>query len=280
MAILGIAIQSTTGIPLYLETWSEKLRGFREGSPILISGFLAAVSSFANNFKQSISYIRLHPQDYAEDIFGLDAIYSFVGNSYMVLLFTDPYQFHEVVKFKIDWLYGRVLAQYEEGIRIGKVPHLLDEELKFIQDILQDTVAWNIIYDKKEQLDLACESIIQEEYPEDVAGIFITSFDNTILYSYGIGRDEVEIYLNNIGSRGHGLEDGEILHNYVSLPGLEPKLVIMANPGVKLQISDILGDGLVGQGGVPYYYYMITDTNCAIGPIVESLIEKFNSILI
>ena len=279
MTILGIAVQSTTGIPLYLETWSEKLSGFREGSPILISGFLAAVSSFANNFKQNISYIRLHPQDYQGDIFGIYAVYSFIG-AYMILIFADPFQFHEMVSNKIAWLYGKVLAQYEEGIRIGKVPHLSDEEHQFIHDILQDTVAWNMINDKKEQLNVAAEQIIQKDYPEDVFGIIITSFDNSILYTYGLEREEVEIYLNNIGSRGHGLEDGEIMHNYISLPGLEPRLVVMTNPGVKVQISDILEDGLVGQGGVPYYYYLITDANCAIGPIVVALIEKFNSILI
>lgn len=278
MAILGIAIQSTTGIPLYLQTWSDKLSGFREGSPILISGFLSAVSSFANNFKQNIDFIRLHPMDVA-DPFGVDAVYSFIG-TYMILCFVDPFQFHEIVKFKIDWIYNKILFRYEEMIRIGKVPQLEDPELNYINDILQDNVVWDKIYRKKEELDSACERLIDEEFPDDVYGVFITSFDNSILYSFGIDREEVEIYINNIGSRGHGLEDGEVLHNYVSLPGMEPRLMIMTNPGLKILISEILGDNSHGDGGVPFYYYLITDANCAIGPIVESLTVKLNTILI
>ncbi|MHA1267047.1 MAG: hypothetical protein ACTSRS_17545 [Candidatus Helarchaeota archaeon] len=278
MAILGIAIQSTTGIPLYLQTWSEKLSGFQEGSPILISGFLSAVSSFANNFKQNISFIRLSPSDY-DDPFGIDAVYSFIG-AYMILVFMDPYQFREKVQYKIDWLYAKVFAKYEEGIRLGRVPQLNEAEHNFIHDVLQDTVAWNTIYAKKDEIDVVCDHLMEIEFPDDVYGVFVTSFDNSILYTYGIDREEVEIYMNNIGSRGHGLEDGEVLHNYVSLPGLEPRLMLMTNPGIKIEIADILGDDLVGQGGVPFYYYMVADANCAIGPIVESLTVKLNAILL
>jgi hypothetical protein len=277
MAILGIAIQSTTGIPIYLQTWSDKLRGFREGSPILISGFLSAVSSFANNFKQNISFIRLNPND-IDDPFGVNAVYSFIG-TYMILVFVDPYQFRDMVQYKIDWLYMKVFAKYEEDIRLGRVPQLTEAEHKYIHDVLQDDVTWNRVYSKKDEIDVVCGQLMEEEFPDDVYGVFITSFDNSILYTYGIDREEVEIYMNNM-SQGHGLEDGEVLHNYVSLPGLEPRLMVMTNPGLKVEISDILGDALVGQGGVPYYYYMVTDANCAIGPIVESLSVKLNSVLI
>lgn len=276
MAILGIAIQSNTGIPLYLQTWSEKLTGFTEGNPILISGFLSAVSSFANNFKQKISYIRLFPSEH-DDPFGVNAVYSFIG-AYMILCFVDPYQFREMVNFKLDWIYSKVLSRYEDMIRVGKVPQLSDEELQFIQDILQDTVCWNKVDKKKNKLRIACNEIIKAEFPGEVYGINITSFDNSILFSHGVDREEVEIYLNNM-ARGHGLEDGEMLHNYVTLPGLEPRLLVMKNPGIRTKISDILRDVKADQGGLPFYYYLITDVNCAIEPIVESLTSKFNAIL-
>lgn len=279
MAIIGIAIQSRTGIPLFVHSWSDRLSAFRDGNPILIAGFLSAMSSFASNFKQEFSYIRFHPTDFPEDTFGIDGVYSFIGE-YMILVFSDPYQFHEMINYKIEWIYGKILSRYEEMLRIGRVPEIADEERLFIENVLMDTVAWDIIFTQKEQLNVVAEQLVRDEFPEDVYGCFVTSFDNTILYSYGMEREETEIYLNNIASRGHGIEDGEVVHNYVSLPGLEPKLVVMTNPGVKIQISDILQDGLVGQGGVPFYYYAITDVNCAIGPIIESLTEKFNSVLL
>jgi hypothetical protein len=81
-----------------------------------------------------------------------------------------------------------------------------------------------------------------------------------------------------IGSRGSSLQDGEILHNYVTFPGMEPRLVVMTSPGIKIPIADIIEEP--GEGGVPLYYYLITDANCSIGPIVESLIQKFNAVLL
>jgi len=278
LAILGISIQSHTGIPLYLESWSEKLRAFREGNPILIAGFLSALSSFANNYRQEIGYIRFLPTDFPDDVYGLDGIYSFIGE-YMILCFTDPYQFHKMVHYKLQWIYNKILFKYEHMIRVGKVPNIPEVEKQFIRDILMDSVAWNHIDSKREQLEIAADYIIEEEYPGDVYGCFITSFDNSILFQYGMARDEIEIYINNIGSKGAGLKDGEILHNYVTLPGLEPRLVVMTNSGLKIEISDILGD-VVGEGAVPFYYYLITDANCSIGPIMESLTVKFNSVLI
>ncbi|NVM55909.1 MAG: hypothetical protein HWN66_19570 [Candidatus Helarchaeota archaeon] len=279
MAVLGIAIQSQTGIPLFLDSWSDKLVAFHEGSPILISGFLAALSSFASSYKQDISYIRLRPVDYHDDPFGIDGVYSFIGK-YMILIFTDPYQFHEMVNYKIQWIYNKVLFRYENMLKVGKVPNLTKDERTFIEYTLMDNVAWEMIYKKTKQLNTAADSIIKREFPGDVFGCFITSFDNSILYTYGMDRAETEIYLNNSGNKGSSLQNGEIFHNYVSLPGLEPRLVVMTNSGVRTEISDILGGASVGYGGVPYYYYMITDTNIALGPIVEALIDKFNAILI
>ncbi len=278
MGILGIAIQSHTGIPLYLESWSEKLRAFHEGNPILISGFLSALSSFASNYRQEIGYIRFLPMDFRDDPYGIDGIYSFIGE-YMILVFTDPYQFHKAVHLKMQWIYSKVLSRYESMIKIGKVPHLEEDEMQFIANTLMDSVVWDRIFEKKEQLALIADKIINQEFPGDVFGCFLTSFDNTLLFHFGMGRDEIEAYLNNIGSKGAGLQDREILHNYVTLPGFDPRLIVMTNPGIKIEIADIMGD-IVGEGAVPYYYYLITDSNCSIGPIIESLTEKFNAVLI
>lgn len=276
MGILGISIQSHTGIPLILDSWSDKLKSFKEGSPILICGFLAALSSFAKTYRQNISYIRLNPVDF-NDPYGIDAVYSFIGE-YMVLCFTDPYQFHRAVDLKIQWIYSKILAKYEQMIRTGRVPILNDEEHKFIETILLDSTAADIVARKREQLRVAIDYIKEEEFPGDIYGCLVTSFDNSILFYYGMDRLEIEAYLNSIGSKGALLQDGEILHNYVSFPGIDPRLVVMTNPGVKIQVTDIIDE--IGEGAVPLYYYLITDAGSSIGPIVESLIQKFNAILL
>lgn len=276
MVILGISIQSHTGIPLILDSWSEKLRSFKEGNPILICGFLAALSSFANSYRQNISYIRLNPVDF-NDPYGIDAMYTFIGE-YMILCFTDPYQFHRAVDVKIQWIYSKVLSKYEEMIRTGRVPILEEEEHEFIEKVLMDNVASEIIHSKQEQLRVAINYIKEKEFPGDIYGCVITSFDNSILFYNGMERLEIEAYLNNVGSKGAMLQDGEILHNYVNFAGIDPRLVVMTNPGVKIQIDDIIGE--IGEGAVPFYYYLITDAGCSIGPIVESLIQKFNAILL
>lgn len=125
---------------------------------------------------------------------------------------------------------------------------------------------------------VAIDYIKEEEFPGDIYGCLVTSFDNSILFYYGMDRLEIEAYLNSIGSKGALLQDGEILHNYVSFPGIDPRLVVMTNPGVKIQVTDIIDE--IGEGAVPLYYYLITDAGSSIGPIVESLIQKFNAILL
>jgi hypothetical protein len=276
MAIIGISVQSNTGIPLMLDAWSDKLAAFRgEGTPILICGFLSALSSFAKSYRQNIDYIRLNPVDF-NDPYGIDGVYSFIGE-YMVLCFTDPYQFHKMVNLKIQWIYSKVLIKYEQMIRTGRVPTLTEEEHLFIEKILMDNVPLEIITRKKEQLRVAVDYIKETEFPGDIYGCAITSFDNTILFTHGMERIEVETYLNGVGTK-EALHDGEILHNYVAFPGLEPRLVVMTNPGVKIQIADIIEEP--GEGSVPLYYYLITDANCSIGPIVESLMQKFNAVLL
>ncbi|MHA1130940.1 MAG: hypothetical protein ACTSQQ_09035, partial [Candidatus Helarchaeota archaeon] len=117
----------------------------------------------------------------------------------MILIFTDPYQFHKQVHYKMQWIYSKILFQYEEMIRVGRVPDVPEDERKFIQNILMDQIAWSKIFDKKESLERAVVSLIEEEYPEDVFSVFITSFDNSILFQYGMDRNEIELYLNNIG---------------------------------------------------------------------------------
>jgi hypothetical protein len=276
MGIIGISIQSNTGIPLFLDAWSDKLAAFREGTPILICGFLSALSSFAKSYHQNIAYIRLNPVDFS-DPYGIDGVYTFIGE-YMILCFTDPYQFHKMVGLKVQWIYSKVLAKYEQMIKVGRVPSLAEEEHIFIENILMDSVEADLISRKREQLRVAIEYIKETEFPGDVYGCAITSFDNSILFTHGMERLEVETYLNGIGNKGASLQDGEIMHNYVTFPGMEPRLVVMTNPGIKIPIADIIEEP--GEGGVPLYYYLITDANCSIGPIVESLIQKFNAVLL
>ncbi|MHA1252005.1 MAG: hypothetical protein ACTSRP_18605 [Candidatus Helarchaeota archaeon] len=130
MSILGIFIQSTNGLPVYKEAWSPKIQTINEGDEILISGFMSAISQFANSFKQEIGYIRFLPQEF-KDARGVDSILVDL-KEYLVITFVDPYQFHDMVKVKLNWIYDKVLAKYKNELEYGKTIKLTQADKRSI----------------------------------------------------------------------------------------------------------------------------------------------------
>ena len=69
--------------------------------------------------------------------------------------------------------------------------------------------------------------------------------------------------------------------------GTTPILVSYTNSAVKVSVAEIIGKaGEKGEdeedyfGSVPLYYYIITDIDCSIGPIMEKLNTTLHPILV
>ena len=167
----GYTCSSTQIYDPLLDSWSEKLNAFRQSSPILMAGFLAALASFANNYRQDISYIRFKHMDYP-DPYGIDGIYSFIGE-YMVLCFTDPYQIHEMVDFKIKWIYSKVLSPYEGQILCQLVQWIIPfHENSIVQAVWVFHVLRNYVHDLEaaslEEINLTIERLAIGTRTEDI----------------------------------------------------------------------------------------------------------------
>jgi hypothetical protein len=273
MAILGIFIQSETGIPVYKKAWDEKIHNLEEGDELLISGFMSAISQFAKSFKQEIGYIRFLPIEFAGDR-GVDSILVDLGR-FLAIVFVSPFQFHEMVKLKLDWIYSKILKKYDKNLNFGRTIKLEPSEELFIKNILQDTRAKKIIDNNKSQLMEAIDNFMT--YNPDIKGISINSFDNTILFNYGIGRKKLERLLYYMGRGISTLSEYEILHKPIVENG-ESMLICMTNPAISIRMKDILG-AISEVDDVPLYYYIITDINCSIGPVIGSLIDTLNPLI-
>ncbi|MHA1270339.1 MAG: hypothetical protein ACTSPY_11170 [Candidatus Helarchaeota archaeon] len=272
MAILGIFIQSKNGIPVYKEAWSSKIQALKEGDEILISGFMSAISQFANTFKQEIGYIRFLPQEFANDK-GVDSILVNL-NEFLAITFVDPYQFHDMVKIKLDWIYRRVLFGYKEYLSYGKTIKLTDEDEAF---------CWNIIHDQQVRKHIESKRNILIEkfddfmnYNPDIRGLAINSFDNTILFNYGVERSHLEDLLYYMGSGITKVSEYEILHKPIIEENGESLLLCLTNPAISIELTDLLESEK--EIKVPLYYYIITDPDSSIGPVIGSLIDTINPI--
>lgn len=273
MAILGIFIQSETGIPLYKKAWSPKIQNLEEGDELLISGFMSAISQFAKSFKQEIGYIRFLPLEFAGDR-GVDSILVDLGK-FLAIVFVDPFQFHEIIKVKLEWIYHRMLEKYDKHLNFGRTIKLDPSEELFIKNILQDTRAKRIIDNNKSELMEAIDTFMT--YNPDIKGISINSFDNTILFNYGIERKKLERLLYYMGRGISKVSEYEILHKPVVENG-ESMLICITNPAISIGMKDILGE-ISEINDVPLYYYIITDINCTIGPVIGSLIDTLNPLI-
>jgi len=268
MAILGIFIQSSNGLPIFKESWSSKIELLDEVDELLISGFMSAICQFANTFKKEIGYIRFISTEY-QDKLGVDSILVNI-NEILATAFVDPYQFHDMVKLKIKWIYDKVLSKYKENLKWGRTIQLTKEEKEFCFDVLHDIKAKSIIDKRRNELIDAIDNFMN--YNPDIRGISINSFDNTILFNYGIERDYLERLLYYMGRGISQVSEYEILHKPIIEEDGDSLLVCLTNPAVPIKLTDI-------EDTVPIYYYVITDPDCSIGPVIGSLVDILNPLI-
>ncbi|MBD3230767.1 MAG: hypothetical protein GF329_21490 [Candidatus Lokiarchaeota archaeon] len=270
MAILGLLIQTKTGIPVYFSTWSDKIEKLKTIDTGLITGFFSAIFSFTDSFHKKLGYIRL--LDSPMEIYGVDTVCLEVEN-YLFLCFVDSYQFHELVKYKLKWIYNIILKDL--NTLNGAVYKLSPEQEVLIEDILRDHHLKHSILNVKGNLNVKIDELIIEN---SIFGISINSFDNSILYSNGIEYSSFELFLNNLGQKGSLIGDEEILYTYVSVPDFLPVLVVLINPVIKFPISDIIQE--MAQGELPIYFCLIVDVNANVHEIVDKVLAKLNPLLI
>lgn len=275
MAVLGLLIQTKAGMPIYFLTWSEKVEKLKKIDTELVSGFFSALFSFTDSFHKTLAYLRL--LDSPMEIFGVDVVCSEMKD-YLILAFVDSYQFHELVKYKIKWIYNLILRKYEEDVSNNITIKLTPEEEVLIEDILRDHYQKSVIQNMKNQLNLFIDELISSQSDDDhrVYGISINSFDNSILYSYGVEYSTFELFLNNLGQKGSLIGDNEILYTYVSIPDFLPVLVAQVNPVVKFQIGDIIRE--MAEGELPIYYTIIINPESNVSETVERVINKLRNL--
>jgi hypothetical protein len=274
MAVLGLLIQTKTGMPIYFLTWSEKIEKLKNIDTELVTGFFSALFSFTDSFHKTLAYLRL--LDTPMEIFGVDVVCSEVDD-YLLLAFVDSYQFHELVKYKLKWIHNLILRKYEQAVR-NKVTIKLDpEEEVLIEDILRDHYQKSVIQNMKNQLNLSIDELIsQADDNYRIYGISINSFDNSILYSYGVEYSTFELFLNNLGQKGSLIGDNEILYTYVSIPDFLPVLVAQVNPVIKFQIGDIIRE--MAEGELPIYFTIIINPDSKVRETVEKVIDKLKGL--
>ncbi len=278
MAILGMLIQTRDGKPLYSNVWSEKVIEFEEADHAITAGFLSALNSFAGEFNQKLGFIRFLPLRLYPNTLGINALVTFIEDL-MIVCFTEPYLFPEKVFMKIQWIYDAVLVKYVDDLRRGHLVPLQKEDQKFIRDILLDRFLRQRIQKNKEELEFKIQKFLYDT-AEEIYGISINSFDNSILYSYRIDRKQLEYMLFDMGGMGAGgmLDEFEIQYKPVWFKDHPPLLISVANSGLPTELDEILHNESTEV--VHYYYYLITGTDCSIGPIMENLIHEFNPVLL
>jgi len=273
MAILGLLIQTKIGLPIYFEIWSEKIRVLKSTDTELVSGFFSALLMFSDSMNKKIGYIRL--LDGPMEIYGVDTVFIEIG-SFLMMCFVDSYQFHELTKMKLNWIYTLILKKYESDMKSGAALKLNDTELILIEDILRDHFHKSIIFKNKNQLNLLIDELISDELNK-IYGISINSFDNSILYSFGIEYDSLELFLNNVGQKASLIKEHEILFTYVSIPDFIPVLVVIVNPALNFPIDHSISEILVGDkklSELPVYLSIIMDVSSDVNTCVETILEK------
>lgn len=280
MGILGLKIQRANGIPIVSKTWTDKLSSFDKLDSMLTAGFMSAITSFADSFEQNIDFIQFSPK-YDPNSNGISAVLKYF-EEIMIICFTEPYLFLDKVNLKLQWIYKNLFEKKLHDLAAGNVITLTDEEEAYIEGLLFDQSAKKLIEDKKEQIITALEDIENYFYQEEIRGISINSFDNSIIYTYLIEEQKLKDYLCNMG-RGGRVRDWEIQYKPVWLER-DPVLVSYTNSAVKIPISNLFRENLEGTNlffeEVPLYYYIITDTDCSIGPIIEKINRTLHPILV
>ncbi|MHA1277979.1 MAG: hypothetical protein ACTSQI_11770 [Candidatus Helarchaeota archaeon] len=285
MGILGLSIQRANGIPIISKTWGKKLASFEKIDPMLTAGFMSAITSFADSFEQNIDFIQLSNKIAINrpESSGISAVLHYLADV-MIICFAEPYLFLDKVKLKLQWIYENFIEKKLKSIGAGDIFTLTGIEEMFIEDILFDKIARLSIEEKKEDIINALLDIEKYYYQEEIKGFSINSFDNSILFNFGIEYEELQELLCNMG-RGGRVRDWEVQYKPVWL-GASPILVSYTNSAVKIPVAEIIGkkpDEMAETDdmnlAVPLYYYIITDISCSIGPIMEKLNTTLHPIL-
>ncbi len=286
MGILGLSIQRTNGIPIVSKTWTDKLHTFSQTDSMLTAGFMSAITAFANSFEQNIDYIQLSPKNDPKSN-GISAIVTHFSDV-MMICFAEPYLFLDKVNLKLQWIYENIIEKKLHKLGGGNVFNLTAEEEMYIEDILFDKVARLLVEKHKNKILSVLEEVEKNFYQENIQGFSINSFDNTIIFSHRIN----EIYLQNIlcnMGKGGQVSDWQIQYKPVWISD-QLLLVSYTNSAVKIPVSSILKEATQEISGdfqltehhfdeVPLYYYIITDPDCSIGPIMEKLNTTLHPIL-
>ncbi len=284
MGILGLTIQRTNGIPIVSKTWTEKLASFTQIDPMLTAGLMSAITSFADSFDQDIDFIQLSPKKDPESN-GISAVLNYFSEV-MMICFTDPYLFLDKVNLKLRWIYENLIENKLERLGASNVFNLTPQEEMYIEDILFDKVARLLIEERKDQIITALEDIEKYFYQEDIRGFSINSFDNSIIFTHNVKEQELKELLCNMGKGGQ-VKDWEIQFKPVWIEK-HPVLISYTNSAVKIPVSSIIHKGKIEEqgeakvyfGDVPLYYYIIADTDCSIGPIMEKINTTLHPIFV
>ncbi len=271
--VLGILIQTDFGLPLYKEMFDQKLKSFQQIDTSLTSGFITALTLFAKEYEMLIGHVKFRQNE--ADIYGINMIVINQG-VYLFLIFVEPFTYHEVVKEKIEWIYTRVLKNYEEEVKAGKIPRLSDEEKVYISDILQDFYIKSLIAENKDTIDAILGGLCLKYV--GIYGISINSFDNSILYFSGISEETFKLFLNNMGRRSTIIGDYETIDSYISIPEYQAMRVYATNPGIKFEIHNVMTN--LPEKSVSLYYYIIADPNLDITPVITELNENLTPIFL
>jgi len=274
MGILGLVIERSNGIPILSKTWTDKLLSFNQMDSMLIAGFMSAITSFANSFEQNIDFIQLSPKNDPNSN-GISAVLNYFSEV-MLICFTEPYLFLNKVNMKLRLIYDHLIHRKLKNLTAGNIFTFTQEEETFIERILFDMDARELIDKKRDQI-VSAFIDIEKIFQEDIRGFSINSFDNSILFAYGIEMQDLANLLCNMG-KGGDVKDWEVQYKPVWIDK-SPILVSYTNSAVKIPVNWMLGkkedqiqtyDNLY-YGEVPLYYYVITDPDCSIGPIMEKL---------
>ena len=282
MGILGLVIQRNNGIPILSKTWTDKLVSFNQMDSMLIAGFMSAITSFANSFEQNIDFIQLSPKN-DPDSNGISAVLNYFSEV-MLICFAEPYLFLNKVNMKLQLIHEHLIERKLKGLISGNVFTLTNEEETFIERILFDMDARELIDRKQDQI-ISAFIELEKMFQEDIRGFSINSFDNSILFAYGIEIQDLKNLLCNMG-KGGDVKDWEVQYKPVWIEK-SPILVSYTNSAVKIPISKMLGskmnpvqtDDHLYYGEVPLYYYVITEPDCSIGPIMEKLNAMLHPLL-
>ncbi|MHA1266214.1 MAG: hypothetical protein ACTSRS_13360 [Candidatus Helarchaeota archaeon] len=279
MGILGLAIQRNDGIPIVSKTWTEVLSSFNQMDSMLTAGFMSAITAFANSFEQNIDFIQFSPKKLPESN-GISAVLKQIDEIIMIC-FTEPYLFLDKVTLKLTWIYEFLIEKKLSMLQQGNVFSLSEEEEMFMEDILFDKAARILIEEKKDQIIEVFDEIGKYFYHDEIQGFSINSFDNSIIFTYLIDEQLLSNYLCNMGKGGR-VKEWEIQYKPVWL-GNNPVLVSYTNSAVKISVSKIVGlesdQPSSSDSEVPLYYYIITDVDCSIGPIIEKINTSLHPIL-